>query len=153
MGELPEWFEEAEYGDWPLYILAARAGTIDYLPDAMGHYRMHEDGYWSKLTEIERHRMTLGFLQRLERNLDPLLLRDVRTSIAVLEYLLAAEAERSGDRRAARSAARRRIARRLSPPRKWSTLGLLARTYTAILRRTGGGVRRRLATARDAPRR
>ncbi len=149
VAELPAWYEDAEFGDWPLYILAARSGTVDYLPDTMGHYRMHADGYWIRLSAVDRHRMTLAFLHRLERNLEPRHRGDVRTSIAVVESLLACELELIGDLPAARIAARRSLARRPAAPRipHRDRLRILARGYTPRLWSAYTGIRARLAGA------
>ncbi len=48
---LPAWYFEMPWGDWPLYILAARAGEIHYLPELMGVYRLHQHGMFSGLSQ------------------------------------------------------------------------------------------------------
>ena len=46
--ELPEWFAESPIGDYVLHMLNARFGKIKYFPEAMGVYRVHDGGIWSK---------------------------------------------------------------------------------------------------------
>jgi glycosyltransferase involved in cell wall biosynthesis len=67
---LPDWFELAEYGDWPLYILAARSGTIGFIADVLGAYRQHRNGYWTSQSTRERLTGCLRFLKLLENSLD-----------------------------------------------------------------------------------
>ena len=46
LGVLPSWYDEAEYGDWPLWILAARSGTIENIDEGqlLGVCRRHGRG-------------------------------------------------------------------------------------------------------------
>jgi glycosyltransferase involved in cell wall biosynthesis len=147
LGPLPAWYSAAEYGDWPLYILAARHGAVHYLPDVMGHYRVHAQGYWTGLSELERHRMTLSFLRRLHRHLEPELRADVRVSIAAVHYLLADELERRDEHLAALRAVGRSLAVARTSPRipprgrvelvTRAARGLGARTVPAAVRGAG----------------
>lgn len=54
--DIPAWYEHAPYGDWPLFVFAAQRGSIAFLPEVMGAYRVHERGLWSsspRLTQLE----------------------------------------------------------------------------------------------------
>jgi glycosyltransferase involved in cell wall biosynthesis len=60
---LPAWFEHAEFGDWPLYLLAAERGDIGLMPEVMAAYRVHEGGYWSGMAPDEQSRRAIRFLR------------------------------------------------------------------------------------------
>jgi glycosyltransferase involved in cell wall biosynthesis len=68
---LPAWYEDAEYGDWPLYILAAHHGRIGYIDEVMGVYRRHAGGYWSGQSRRAQYAGLVRFFDRLATNLDP----------------------------------------------------------------------------------
>jgi len=69
IGALPSWFEEVPFGDWPLYLLAARSGRIGFIPETFGVYRRHAAGYWSSLTISQKCASTIACLEILEQNL------------------------------------------------------------------------------------
>ena len=48
-GKLPSWFFESPAGDYPLYMLCAKNGSIKYLPEPMAVYRKHDGGIWSNM--------------------------------------------------------------------------------------------------------
>ncbi len=60
---LPGWYNDAEYGDWPLWILAAQHGALVFLKDVMAARRIHRSGLWSAQSDI---RQTEGCLRMLE---------------------------------------------------------------------------------------
>ncbi|TVP44530.1 MAG: glycosyltransferase [Gemmatimonadales bacterium] len=45
---LPAWYFSLLYGDWPLFLLAAQRGRVEYLARTMGVYRLHPAGMWSR---------------------------------------------------------------------------------------------------------
>lgn len=46
-GELPPWFLEMPTFDWPLHVLNAEHGSVGYIDEIMGAYRVHAAGFWS----------------------------------------------------------------------------------------------------------
>ena len=44
--EFPAWFVNAVVGDYPLFLLIAKHGTIKYFPEPMAVYRRHNQGTW-----------------------------------------------------------------------------------------------------------
>lgn len=52
--DLPDWFDTVEFGDWALYLAAARHGHIGYIPESMADYRVHHGGYWSGMSSADR---------------------------------------------------------------------------------------------------
>ena len=53
--EFPDWFLRVPVGDKPLYILLAQHGSIGYINEVMGVYRIHPGGIWSGSDYISRH--------------------------------------------------------------------------------------------------
>jgi glycosyltransferase involved in cell wall biosynthesis len=58
---LPRWIHRSPFGDWPLYLIAADAGPIGYLPDILAAYRFHEGGAWTQSSAIERQQQVVDF--------------------------------------------------------------------------------------------
>jgi glycosyltransferase involved in cell wall biosynthesis len=46
-GELPDWYLEMPTFDWPLHVLNAEHGSIGYIDELLGAYRVHPAGFWS----------------------------------------------------------------------------------------------------------
>jgi glycosyltransferase involved in cell wall biosynthesis len=46
-GELPDWYLEMPTFDWPLHVLNAEHGSIGYIDEVLGAYRVHSAGFWS----------------------------------------------------------------------------------------------------------
>jgi glycosyltransferase involved in cell wall biosynthesis len=46
-GELPDWYLEMPTFDWPLHVLNAEHGSIGYIDEVLGAYRVHPAGFWS----------------------------------------------------------------------------------------------------------
>jgi glycosyltransferase involved in cell wall biosynthesis len=94
---LPAWYEQAEYGDWPLYLLAARHGSIGYVDATMGIYRRHAAGYWSGRSSREQYAGLVSFFNRLATHFDARYRSDVRRARArwhaTLAYALADEGD------------------------------------------------------------
>ena len=53
---LPLWFRKMKLGDWPMFALVARYGTIELMDEVMAVYRVHSGGTWSSLPLITRLR-------------------------------------------------------------------------------------------------
>ncbi|CAN5609697.1 N/A [soil metagenome] len=62
---LPAWYESCAFGDWPLYMIAAQAGHIAYIPETMAVYRYHGTGLWNRMTRAEQIRATRDFLREV----------------------------------------------------------------------------------------
>ncbi len=88
--EFPAWYYAAQFGDWPLYLLAAQNGAICFLPECMGIYRYHGGGLWNRLDRLQQLAATISFLRSIRRAFDPHRDRIVKRSIGRLEYDLAA---------------------------------------------------------------
>jgi glycosyltransferase involved in cell wall biosynthesis len=64
--ELPSSFDDAEFGDWPLYLEATKHGRAGGLGATMGVYRLHAGGIWSGDQTERRDLQRLRFLDGLE---------------------------------------------------------------------------------------
>jgi glycosyltransferase involved in cell wall biosynthesis len=62
---LPGWYHDLPWGDAPLYVLAAARGTIDYLPDVMGVYRIHDRGMYRGLPRVRTLELQTDYYERL----------------------------------------------------------------------------------------
>jgi glycosyltransferase involved in cell wall biosynthesis len=69
--DLPSWFEHAPVGDWPIYTLAARRGTVDFLPEPMGVYRIHNGGLWTSMARVRKLESIVWFYETMLRELGP----------------------------------------------------------------------------------
>jgi glycosyltransferase involved in cell wall biosynthesis len=45
--DLPEWFFQFRFGDWPLFLINAMHGPIRYMHFCMAAYRLHNSSAWS----------------------------------------------------------------------------------------------------------
>ena len=50
---LPNWFFEGRIGDWPLHMLNALHGDIDYIDEVTAAYRIHAGGFWSTRSRLD----------------------------------------------------------------------------------------------------
>jgi len=55
MPKLPPWFTQLRMSDWPLHILVAQHGSIGFISEVMGCYRMHKQGSWYSLDLIQKY--------------------------------------------------------------------------------------------------
>ena len=69
-GHFPEWYYNLPYGDWFLYILCAQHGKIGYIDEILGVYRIHGQGFWSKLDAIQKLEGLIAFYETMNANLD-----------------------------------------------------------------------------------
>ncbi|HWC25529.1 MAG TPA: glycosyltransferase [Solirubrobacteraceae bacterium] len=127
---LPSWFFEQPWGDWQLYIIAAKRGTIRYLPDVMGVHVTHPQGMWSRLSALEGLEGITRCQEGMAGFVPPEFERRRRQALAETWVKRAAEHARLNERAAARRCLRESFRVRPFEPRR--------------LRR-GGGERRRVA--------
>jgi glycosyltransferase involved in cell wall biosynthesis len=66
---LPASFDDAEFGDWPLYLAASRHGGVAGIGATMGVYRLHAGGIWSGDRTERRDLQRLRFLDGLDASL------------------------------------------------------------------------------------
>jgi glycosyltransferase involved in cell wall biosynthesis len=66
----PEWYHSLLWGDWSLYILCAQHGKIGYIDEILGVYRIHSQGFWSRLNAIQKLEWWIGFYKTMNANLD-----------------------------------------------------------------------------------
>ena len=66
---LPRWYDDAPFGDWPLYLLCADRGSIAFVDEMMGVYRLHAGGLWTGRAEEERMRQLAAFMEDMGRHM------------------------------------------------------------------------------------
>ena len=86
---MPAWLETVEWGDWALVLHAASRGTVRYINEVMGVYRVHGAGYWSGMSEIRRCECNLDFYEKIKPVLDSQYDGMVRALIERLQNTLA----------------------------------------------------------------
>ena len=63
---VPKWLNQAKIGDFCLHMLAARFGKIKYFHEAMGAYRVHQNGVWSVQNEVMRNAVLFDTIQLMK---------------------------------------------------------------------------------------
>jgi glycosyltransferase involved in cell wall biosynthesis len=94
----PPWFRKMKLGDWPMFALAARHGTIDLMDEIMAVYRVHSGGMWSSLPSITRLLESTRMLEALDRHLEFQYTDTIREVIARPYLDLALTARLNGNR-------------------------------------------------------
>jgi len=119
----PDWFSSMPMGDWPMQVLLAEHGTITYLPDNMGAYRVHSGGAWSGSSRISILEKSLRAADVINRHLEFRFDRVIRKNMGGWQREIAKLQQKQGAHRLALQHAWRAVA--LSPLRNcW----FLART-------------------------
>ena len=96
--ELPGWLLTLGLGDWPLFILAADAGTVVRLDGVMADYRVHPGGMWTAKPAVQKHRAVIEMLDALGRHFAPRYAREVARLLACYHCELARELDRTSER-------------------------------------------------------
>jgi glycosyltransferase involved in cell wall biosynthesis len=97
---LPDWYFDLPWGDAPLYVLAAGHGSIHYLPEVMGVYRIHSRGQYRGLPRVRALELQTAYYEglRVPEQHEPYL----RRKLADTWVKLGLEHERLGNRAEAR---------------------------------------------------
>jgi hypothetical protein len=66
---LPRWYDDLPIGDWPLYLLSAERGSIVFVDEVMGVYRLHAGGVWTGRAEEERLRLMVALMEEMGRHM------------------------------------------------------------------------------------
>ncbi len=94
---LPPWFRKMKLGDWPMFALAARHGTIELMDEVMAVYRVHAGGSWSTLPAITHLRETSRMLEALDKQLDFQYTRTIRRTLAHWYFDMARHSRHDGN--------------------------------------------------------
>ena len=96
--EIPEWYHSFfPITDWPLYILLAEHGTIDFIDQVMGVYRQHSGGLYSAKTEKQKQEKNLELYRQINRCLNFRYNKAITTATSVYFYEWAEEYRKRGD--------------------------------------------------------
>ena len=60
------WLNRLEYTDWAIFIMASLRGYIGYMNEVMAVWRLHKDGYWSKLNKEKQYETMIKFYNDLQ---------------------------------------------------------------------------------------
>ena len=90
--KIPDWYHSFfPITDWPLYILIAEHGTIGYINEVMGAYRLHPGGLYSPISEKQKLKKTLDFYRRINKFMNFRYDKMINTAISVYFYEWAEE--------------------------------------------------------------
>jgi len=85
--KIPQWYDSFfPLTDWPLYILLAEQGSIGYINEVMGAYRLHAGGLYSPYTEKQKLHKTLDFYRRINKFLNYKHNKNIKTAISIYFY-------------------------------------------------------------------
>ena len=97
---LPPWFRKMKLGDWPMFALAAKHGTIELMNEVMAVYRVHSGGMWSSLPSVTRLHEVTRMLEAIDRHLEFQYTDTIRLGIARNHLYLGAMTARMNGKRA-----------------------------------------------------
>ena len=66
---LPDWVDDAPFGDWPLYVVAAQHGLIGYIDEPLSVYRHHPNSFWSSLPRWAQYDALIDWYDYLIRHM------------------------------------------------------------------------------------
>jgi len=95
---IPGWFFKMKLGDWPLFAMVARHGTIELMDEVMAAYRVHPGSTWSVLPSLTRLHEGARMLRALDEQLGFQYTNTIRQTIT-RSYLDLAIAARSNGKR------------------------------------------------------
>ena len=67
--ELPDWMGTLGFSDWPIHILNSECGSIGYINQTMGVYRIHSEGAWSGRSSSQRWSDIIKFYEVIDAHL------------------------------------------------------------------------------------
>jgi glycosyltransferase involved in cell wall biosynthesis len=65
ISEMPSWFYATPWADWPLSLMATERGTVRYINEVFGAYRVHSGGAWNGLDEVTQAAQLVSFFETL----------------------------------------------------------------------------------------
>ncbi|MHB8520752.1 MAG: glycosyltransferase family 2 protein [Limisphaerales bacterium] len=98
IAEFPEWYLNAEVGDWPLHVMNARYGNIGFLAPVMGVHRISGDSVWSPLTDVQKALKIIETRRRIATLVGPKHLRMLANELSVDYHFLAVAYRESGQK-------------------------------------------------------
>jgi len=112
----PDWFYKVAMADWPLHILNAQYGSIGYINEVMGVYRVHQGGAWAAQREDPKldREATIELYQHVDARLRHRYNRLIERRLCKCYYDLALGYASSGDLAKAKIYAKRYSIRHLS---------------------------------------
>lgn len=97
-GDFPDWYTEADVGDWPLHVLnLMHGGDYGYIPEVLAAHRNHGAGVWTKRSAAEQARCTTRMHDLFKRVLPADLAKAMIPSMTAANFGRGRGAVRSGD--------------------------------------------------------
>jgi glycosyltransferase involved in cell wall biosynthesis len=98
LGPLQEWFLKLGLGDWAMFALIAKSGSIYLMDDVMAAYRVHPGGVWSSQASSSRMRKCREMLSALDEHLGFQYHSAIRRTVSRLYQHEAVLARKDGDK-------------------------------------------------------
>jgi glycosyltransferase involved in cell wall biosynthesis len=95
--KLPEWYYNAIFGDWGLYVINAQFGKIGYINEVMGKYRIHGSGVWSGLNEIQMLKNYIRFYEKMNPIFNFKYKRQIKPFLSEKYFMLANIYDKEGN--------------------------------------------------------
>lgn len=64
--KIPGWYHSTPTGDWPLYLMLAKLGSIGYIHEIMGVYREHAGGIWTSKDNLSKRTSSIKMLKTID---------------------------------------------------------------------------------------
>ncbi len=68
--QIPKWFKELDYYDWPLHVINAQEGPMAFLSRAMSVYRIHGQSAWHGRDVEKRSRQVVKIFDALDKHFE-----------------------------------------------------------------------------------
>lgn len=96
-GDFPDWYTEADVGDWPLHVLNLMHGDYGYIPDVLAAHRNHPAGVWTKRSAAEQARCTIRMHDLFKRVLPEDLVKGMLPHMTAANFGRGRAAVKEGD--------------------------------------------------------
>jgi hypothetical protein len=87
--DFPDWFYTLPMGDWPLHVMNAEHGSIGYINEVLGTYRVHDGGLWSSAGRISILKNTIEAAETIDHYLHHHFHANLNNLIARCHYEIA----------------------------------------------------------------
>jgi len=85
----PNWFLNLPFGDMGLYKLVSKSRKIYCLPEIMSVYRIHDNGIWSGIKQIESKKVYLNFYRIIYQALNKEEKKVIKNKISLIKVEIA----------------------------------------------------------------
>ncbi|MEP7322446.1 MAG: glycosyltransferase [Saprospiraceae bacterium] len=104
LAKIPEWFRTIYCADWVIQFLCAESGTIGYIDEVMGAWRIHKGGAWNGSSLIQQRKNMIKDFKLIRKQLRNISNRKVSNNISKWYFEWALEANNIDNRKEAKKA-------------------------------------------------